>query len=288
MPYDRFHLSTSLTLAVACLLAAGCAGPSSRQAAVPQITAETSFADLQAIFHRKFSGSHYMPGGETYKPLSAVAVKDLDKANVAARDDFSTWCKLRAGGLNQAPWRRDSPAEVRAAAQTASNMVYSATSRSTVETETVCTVQGRPYVLHNSYQTYGPTGGSMTRAIAWISPDDLAKFGPLALQAREAEKRKAREQEATAAHLERHKKQAAADERIELLERSPKGKQLLCEGHQSGDASMVFVFDCQGLLVDNSDFGKFGWRIVSQKATPQEMNGVPQGTRIDVVVEKVR
>jgi len=286
------HLTCSrLSVLLTALLLTACASPSKREPApdVPQVTAETPFAQLQTIFLAKFPGSGRLLGWDSYLPYTALAFNDLNKANWSAQEDFATWCKLRAGTLNTRPWSPESPAEVKAAVKAATDMVYVATHRSMGEDETVCSVQGRPYVLHSKQQTLGPFGGAFTRAIAWISADDLAKFGPLALQAKEAEKKQAREQEARNAAAERAKEQAAEANRVAMLERSPKGTQVACGGHQYADTPVAaMAFMCNGVGVFYADFAKHGWRVASQRTTPQVMNGVSQGAQVDLVIEKVR
>jgi hypothetical protein len=280
-----------LSVLLAALLLTACAGPSKREPApdVPQVTAETPFAQLQTIFLAKFPGSGRLLGWDSYLPTTALAFNDLNKANWAAQEDFATWCRLRAGTLNTQPWRADSSADVKAAVKAASDMVYAATHRYNGEDETVCSVQGRPYVLHSKQQTLGPVGGAFTRAIAWISADDLAKLGPLALQAKEAEKKQAREQEARNAATERAKEEAAEANRTSMLERSPKGTQVACGGHLYADTPLTsMALMCNGVGVFYADLAKSGWRVVSQHITPQSINGVAQGSQVDLVAEKVR
>lgn len=292
MPNVLSRLLPAFACAAALLLASGCAGPAARQPAhppAPPVTADTPFASLQTIFFAKFPDAVKLVGSDSYLPTTAQAFKDLRDANATAQDDFAAWCTLKSGTLYRNPWRPDSPNDVRAAVKTVQDLIYVTTRRYTDEDETVCQVQGRPYVLHSKQQTLGPVGGAFTRAIAWVSADDLAKFGPLALQAREAEKRQALKKQADEAAAERTKQQAAAASRAALLDRSPKGTQIACGGHQYADQAVTtMMLMCNGLGVFFGDFAQHGWRVVSQRATPQEMNGVTQGAQVDVVFEKVR
>jgi hypothetical protein len=74
-----------------------------------------------------------------------------------------------------------------------------------------------------------------------------------------------------------------------MLERSPKGTQVACGAHQYADTPVTaMMFMCNGVGVFYADFAKNGWKVASQRTTPQVMNGVPQGAQVDLVIEKVR
>lgn len=275
--------------AVLALAACASAPRQALNAPVSQVTADTSLVQLQTIFLEKFPGSGRLLGWDTYLPATALAFSDLNKANWTAQEDFATWCSLRAGTLNTEPWRPNAPAEVRAAAKAASDMVYAATHRYTGEAETVCSVGGSHHVLHSKQQTLGPAGGAFSRAVAWISADDLARFGPLALRAREDELKQAQQQQAVAAAAEQASQRAAQANRTAMLERSPKGTQLACGGHLYTDTPVTSMeLHCNGIGVFYADLAKNGWRVASQRITPQFLNGVAQGSQVDLVAEKIR
>lgn len=297
MPYDHFRLPTSLNVALACLLAAGCAGPAGSQAAAvaPQVTAESSFAELQAIFGAKFPKASRLTDTSGFFPRTAQEFKDVSGAKQAAHDDFVRWCDLKAGTAYPTVKRNAVPATVFEAARAASAMRTLSRQRPGFswrntfdEDEPACVVAGATYLLFNAKDRNDQ--GAVFRTITWLSPDDIATSGQEALQQLESQlladaaKRKV---DAQAEEEALRQARLAEDRRISFLDSAATGTRLKCNGRQRLNQAINLVnLSCNGVSVSFGEFAQHGWRITTQASTPLEMNGVPQGHNINLVAEK--
>lgn len=290
------NASKSLMVALAAtsaIFSTACSSPAQRPqpAPPPAVTAATSFAELQSIFFAKFPRASRLVASDGFLPLTAQEFNDTADSNAAVLHDFERWCALKAGVLYREVERTSVPAEYRDAVKAAEAM-FTVTARQYISVvfKQVCAVQGRPYILFSARASLSASPDARySRAVAWMTPESLGLYGPQAFQALEAERQKAREQQA-ADKREAEAAQAKADaQRTALLDASAKGRVLRCDGHQSqGQGVATMMFMCNGLGVFYGDFAPHGWRVLTETTTPKFMNGVPQGSQVEIVLQKVR
>ncbi|ANH66650.1 hypothetical protein [Mitsuaria sp. 7] len=253
------------------------------------VTAQTSFADLQGIFLAKYPKASRLVSADGYLPRTAQEFEDVAGANAVATDDFMRWCELKGGVAYREVARTSVPVEVRdlAKAGEAIFQVQAQVYQSQVDVP-ACVIAVRTHILYSA-RAFNTPGGRVFRAIAWMSPDDLATFGPRA-QATIAERHRGdfekRQQESAA---EEASQKRAAAQRSAFLERSPKGTQVACDARQrSGQSVNELTFNCNGLYVFFNDLPKNGWRINSQSSTPEADSIGIMGNRVTLLVEKLR
>jgi hypothetical protein len=271
-------------------LLTGCAGSAKAPPKpVPELSSQTSFADLQAVFFAKYPTANRLVKKDGMLPLTAQESNDVTGADKVANADFMKWCELRGGTAYQEVSRTSVPVEVREAARTGESIFQlEANQYVSAVNEPACVIAGKTHLLYSARAFYSP-GGRVHRALAWISPEDLATHGPRAQQTLDERLRKRMAAEQSDKDAEGVSQRRAAENKSAFLDRTPKGTQVNCDGRQStGQSINAMTFHCNGVSVFFGEFAQHGWRITSQNVVPQVMNGVPQGAQVGILVEKVR
>lgn len=299
MSYALVRLSTLLAPASACVLIAACAGPASRGAAtaVPVVTAQTQFRELQNVFLGKYPKASSLVDTSGYFSRTAQEFKDEAGAKAAAHDDFVRWCELKAGTVYLTVRRDTVPTPVFEAAHAASAMRTLSRQRPGFswrntfdEDEPACVIAGARYLLFSAKDR--SDHGSTFRTITWLSEDEIATTGQQALRELDSQRlaeavnrkahAKADEDALSQAKLAEHR-------RISFLGNAAAGTRLVCNGRQHVNQALDLVgLSCNGVSVSFGELAQYGWNVTTQTSTPLDMNGVPQGRGIDLVAVKTR
>ena len=207
-------------------------------------------------------------------PRAVDVTASGNAAYAIAWQSFKTWCVDARGDLYDAPWLGAMPTKIRNDVAATDLMYRDAAVDATSNVEvSACVINGRTFTMVSG------GGAGSRRILSWLVPDDYARFVASAqLLQHQAEQRQRTEDE-----------RARREAQVALLASSPIGTQLSCSQTQLDDQGPGdLTYRCGQHMVHFREFGKYGWRIVSQAVIPEPTIVGLRRSRVTLLIEKIK